>query len=215
VILLFEVAALIGLTIADMQGWVPVSRTPFLVLLAWVSLRLRGMAWREIGLRRPERWSAAVALGVGAGLAIEAFANFVTTPMIATVTGRPPELSDFQPLIGNLPLLLTLVAVNWVLAAFGEELAFRGYLLNRAGEVTGQSRLGWTVSLLAVSVFFGIGHATQGVTGIIQESLSGAWLGVLYLACGRTLTIPVVAHGVSNTLALILMYFGTYPGLRG
>jgi membrane protease YdiL (CAAX protease family) len=215
VILLFECAALLALTIADMQGWVPLSRTPFLVLLAWASLRLRRMRWRDIGLRRPERWGSAIALGVAAGVAIEAFADLVTTPMIAAVTGRPPDLTDFQPLIGNLPLLLILVAVNWVLAAFGEELAFRGYLMNRAADVTGDSRAGWAVSLIAVSVFFGIGHATQGVTGIIQESLSGAWLGVLFLACGRNLTIPIIAHGVSNTLALVLMYFGTYPGLTG
>lgn len=214
-ILLFECAALVALTIADVLGWVPLSRTPFLVLLAWVSLRLRGMAWRDLGLRRPERWRSAIALGVAAGLALEGFASLVTTPLIAAVTGRPPDLTDFQPLIGNAGLLLILVAVNWVLAAFGEELAFRGYLLNRAGDVTGHSWLGWTAALLAVSLFFGIGHATQGVTGIIQESLSGAWLGVLFLVCGRTLTIPIVAHGVSNTLALVLMYFGAYPGLSG
>ena len=117
-ILLFELAALAALTIADLQGWVPLSRTPFLILLAWVSLRLRRMAWRDIGLRRPERWASAIALGVIAGVAIELFANLVTTPMIAAVTGRPPDLSEFQPLIGNLPLLLILVAINWVLAAF-------------------------------------------------------------------------------------------------
>jgi membrane protease YdiL (CAAX protease family) len=87
--------------------------------------------------------------------------------------------------------------------------------MNRAADVTGHGAAGWGVSLIAVSVFFGIGHATQGLTGIVQESLSGALLGLLFLACGRTLTIPIIAHGVSNTLALVLMYFGMYPGLTG
>ena len=48
---------------------------------------------------------------------------------------------------------------------------------------------------------------------IVQESLSGCLLGVLFLANGRNLTVPIVAHGVSNSLALVLIYLNRYPGL--
>jgi membrane protease YdiL (CAAX protease family) len=45
------------------------------------------------------------------------------------------------------------------------------------------------------------------------ESIAGLALGGLYLAAGRNLTVPIVAHVASNTLAMILIYLGRYPGL--
>jgi membrane protease YdiL (CAAX protease family) len=212
-LLVAELAALVALTIADARGLVPLSRTPFLLLLCWASLRLRRLPWRNIGFARPPRLARAIAIGVVAGLAIELFAINITTPLIASVTGTPPDVSDLDGVVGNWQLLLIMLLVSWILAAFGEELAFRGYLMNRVADGFGRTRVAWIISLIVVSVFFGVGHGTQGVAGIVQESLSGCWLGVLFLASGRNLTVPIVAHGVSNTLALVLIYLNRYPGL--
>ena len=208
-----ELAALIALTVADARGLVPLSRTPFLLLLCWASLRLRRLPWRAIGFARPERMRGAVLVGIAAGVALELFAVTVTTPLIASVTGTPPDLSDFSGIVGNWQLLMLLLLLSWMLAAFGEEIAFRGYLMNRVADWLRRTRLAWFVSLVVVSVFFGIGHGTQGLTGVVQESLSGFLLGVLFLASGKNLVVPIVAHGISNTLALVLIYFGRYPGL--
>ena len=51
--------------------------------------------------------------------------------------------------------------------------------------------------------------------GAIQEGLSGLLLGILFLLTGRNLAVPIIAHGVSNTVAFVLIYFGRYPGLFG
>ena len=51
------------------------------------------------------------------------------------------------------------------------------------------------------------------MSGWIQEGLSGFLLGVLFSLAGRNLIVPIEAHGVSNTLAFILIYFGRYPGI--
>jgi uncharacterized protein len=212
-LLVGEFCALVALTIADFRGWVPLSRTPFLLLLCWASLRVRRLPWRAIGFTRPPRVGRAIAIGVVAGLAIELFAVNVTTPWIASLTGTPPDVSDLKEVVGNWKLLLIVLVVSWILAAFGEELAFRGYLMNRVADGFGRTHVAWIISLIVVSAFFGIGHGTQGVAGIIQESLSGFWLGVLFLANGRNLTVPIVAHGVSNSLALALIYVNRYPGL--
>ena len=208
-----ELCALVALTVADARGLIPLSRTPFLLLLCWASLRLRRLRWRDIGFARLPRMRRAIAIGIVAGLAIELFAINVTTPWIASLTGMPPDVSDLRDVVGNWRLLLILFVVSWILAAFGEELAFRGYLMNRVADGFGRTRVAWIISLVAVSVFFGIGHGTQGVAGIVQESLSGCWLGVVFLASGRNLTVPIVAHGVSNGLALVLIYLNRYPGL--
>jgi membrane protease YdiL (CAAX protease family) len=212
-LLVGELGALIALTIADARGLIPLSRTPFLLLLCWASLRLRQLSWRDIGFIRPPRMRRAIAIGLVTGVAIEVFAISVTTPWIASVTGTPPDVSDFRGVVGNWQLLLIVLPVIGILAAFGEEVAFRGYLMNRVADGFGCTRVGWIVSLVLVSVYFGIGHGTQGVAGIAQESLSGCWLGVSFLASGRNLTVPIVAHGVSNSLAFVLIYLNHYPGL--
>jgi membrane protease YdiL (CAAX protease family) len=210
---LAELAFLVALTVADSYGAVPLSRTPFLLVLGWISLRLRGLGWRDVGFRRPRNWPRALALGAVAGICFELFCTFVTLPLISRLTGRGPELSDFRPLVGNLRLVLLLLVPMWLLAAFGEELAFRGYLMNRVAGWLEGTRGAWLVSLVLVSAFFGWGHDTQGVTGIVQEGFAGLLLGLLYLGCGRNLGIPIVAHGVSNTLAFVLIYLDRYPGV--
>jgi membrane protease YdiL (CAAX protease family) len=202
-----------ALTLADFWGFVPLSRTPFLLFLAWASLRLRRLAWRDLGLTRPPRMVHVIGLGIAAGLGVELLAVHITTPLIVALTGVPPDLSDFRAVVGNVQLLLVFIVLSWILAAFGEELAFRGYLMNRLGGALGETPVAWVSSLIIVSLYFGLGHGTQGLSGIIQESLSGFWLGVMFLLSGRNLTIPIVAHGVSNTLAFVLIYFDRYPGL--
>jgi membrane protease YdiL (CAAX protease family) len=206
-----ELAAVAALTLGHER--VPLTATPFFLAVAWVSLRLRGLRFRDVGFEGPPSWPKAVLVGVAAGAALETFSTLVTVPALARLTGRPPDLSDFRPLVGNERLLALAVVASWLLAAFGEELVFRGYMLNRAVDVFGPTRAGWAAALLAVTVVFGYCHEEQGITGILQEGLAGLLLALLYLAARRNLAVPIVAHGVSNTIAFVLMYLGRYPGL--
>ena len=50
-------------------------------------------------------------------------------PMLRRVLSYPPDLSKFNDLVGNAKLLVIYLALNWVLAAFGEEMVWRGYAL--------------------------------------------------------------------------------------
>jgi len=192
---------------------VPVSSTPFFFILGWISLRLRRLRWRDVGFTRPRSWSRALALGVLAGVAMELFSTFVSVPFISHLTGDPPDLSNFRSMVGNVELLLFWLALNWTLVAFGEELVYRGYLMNRLAGIGGGSRGAWLLSLILVSALFGWGHGNQGLTGMLQEGFAGFLLGLIYLGCGRNLAVPIVAHGIANTLAFILIFFDRYPGV--
>ncbi len=208
-----EVATFVGVVVADAAGLVPITQTLFLLPLVWISLRLRREGWQTIGFSRPANFGRLVAVGVVIGIALELFAVFVTTPWISSWFGTEPDHSDLSAIRGNLPLLLFFLALSWILAAFGEEICFRGFLMERLARLFGGNRSSWIISLLLASALFGWGHTEQGISGWIQEGLSGLWLGVLFLASGRNLVLPIVAHGVSNTLAFILIYLGRYPGL--
>lgn len=205
----FAIVALIF--VADWKHMVPLSKTPFLLLLGWISIRLRGLRWRDLGLKRYRTWSRTLLLGCACGVAIELFELFISQPVLMKITGKPPDLSDFYPLIGNAKLLVLGLALAWTLAAFGEELVYRGYLMNRVTDLSSQTRASWIVSLLAVSLVFGLAHTYQELTGVVENAIDGFILGGIYLACRRNLMVPVIAHGVTDTVDLLLIYFGKYP----
>jgi membrane protease YdiL (CAAX protease family) len=208
-----ELGLVVSLVVADMHGHVFFSKTPFYLVLGWASLRLRRRGWRDVGFRVPAGWPRALALGAAAGIVQELFSFSVVEPGLARLFAKPADLSDFRPLVGNASLLLVVLAANWTLAAFGEELVYRGYLMNRVAGLAGGTAVAWAASLFVVSAVFGWGHVDQGVTGQVQAAFDGLILGLLYLASRRNLLVPIVAHGVSNTLAFVLIYLGRYPGL--
>lgn len=208
-----EIAFVVALIVADLHRLVPFSKTPFLLVLGWISLRMRGVGWRGVGFAAPRGWIRTITLGCLAGVAMELVSTFVSVPFLARLAGKPPDLADFRPLVGNPGLLLAALALNWTLAAFGEELVYRGYLMSRAADLGQGSRGAWLAGLVGISALFGWGHVDQGITGMVQESLAGLMLGALYLGARRNLALPIIAHGASNTLALVLIYFDRYPGV--
>ena len=211
--LTIEIAVFVAVVVADAYGLVPLTQTLFLVPLIWLMLRLSGERWSEIGFARPDNFGWAIGVGVLAGVLMELFAVYVTTPLISNFFGTEPDYSELKEIRGNLILLFIFLGLSWTLAAFGEEICFRGFLMKRLAQVFGESRVAWLAALLLSSVLFGWGHTEQGVSGWIQEGLSGLILGVLFLSAKRNLVVPIVAHGVSNTLAFVLIYLGRYPGL--
>jgi membrane protease YdiL (CAAX protease family) len=105
-----------------------------------------------------------------------------------------------------------MIALIWILAAFGEELVYRGYLMNRVADLGRGTGTAWVTSLILISAIFGLSHYSQGLTGIIEEGSDGLILGLIYLACRRNLAIPIVTHGVCDTIDIILLFLGKYPG---
>lgn len=198
---------------ADFRHLLFFSKTPYLLLFAWLSLWVRRLRWRDVGLSIFRDWKTTLAWGIAAGVLMEAFELFVSQPLLVRILGKNPDLEDFRPLIGNLKLTLLFIALAWTLAAFGEEMVYRGYLMNRVADLFNRTRRAWLISLIAVHVGFALAHAYQGLTGAIDEGLMGLLLGVIYLRTGRNLAIPIVAHGVADTVDFILMFFGKYPGM--
>ena len=212
-VLLVELLLVTALFAADAHHMVPFSKTPWLLLLGWGSLRLRGIRWQEIGFSIDSKWREYALAGVFAGIVIEALELFVTQPLLAKATGQLPDLSDFSDMVGNFYLLSRMLVATWVVFALGEELVWRGYVLNRLADLFGRNQGGWAVALVLCSVAFGEAHAYQGSIGVIENIIDGALLAGLYLACGRNLLAPVIAHGVTDTVDFLLIFSGHYPGV--
>ncbi len=209
-----EFAVVAGIFVADVYHHILLSKVPYLFLLGWASLRWRGLRWKDVGFARPRNWGMTLLFGVFAGVFIEAFELFISQPLLVRWTGKMPDLSDVLVVQGNMKLMLIYILLTWTLAAFGEELVYRGYLMNRVAGLFHGTRAAWIVSLVVISIIFGCSHIDQGATGMLENIWDGLLLGALYLACGRNLTAAIVAHGVTDTVDVLLMYWGKYPGMR-
>ena len=209
-----EFAIVPALFVADIYHHIFFSKTPYLFLLGWLSLRLRGLRWKDVGFSQPKSWRKAFLVGLAIGIAMELFELFVSQPLLTRWLGKGPDLSDFNSMVGNMKLLLIYLLLVWIVGALGEEIVYRGYLMNRVAGLFRNTRTAWIVSLVVVSVVFGCGHLDQGKTGMIENIWDGLLLGLLYLACGRNLAVPVIAHAFSDSLDFLLIYLGRYPGMH-
>jgi uncharacterized protein len=218
VLFIIEIVVIATTFYLDWMGILPVSKTPYLFLLGWISLRIRGLRWRDVGLQ----WSPApdwpltkiLIVGVAVGIGMEALELFATQPLLTKLLNKGPDLDEFRRLIGNTTLLIIAIVLAWVLAAFGEEMVWRGYSLNRVADVLGKSRSGWIASAILISLLFGLAHFPQGPTGVIENIIDGAILAGVYFATNRNLLAPIVAHGIQDTVDVLLIYLGHYPGLK-
>lgn len=209
-----EFAVLAGIYLADWTHHIYLSKIPYLFALAWLSLRLRGLRWGDVGFAWFHNWPTTVALGVMAGFGIEVVELFGTQPLFAVFFKEMPNLSAFDRVRGNIKWLAGSLALTWTLFAFGEELVFRGYLMNRVAGLFTSPRIGWAVALILANLVFGLSHFNQGPTGIAENFIDGMILGALYLACGHKLAVPIVAHGITDTLDFLLIFFHRYPGMH-
>ena len=191
----------------------PLGRGPWLLVLGWVSLYIRKIGWRGIGLTKYKSWGATLEIGLGCGVLLELFELFVSQPILVRLLGKQADLSKFHDLTGNLKLTGLYLLLAWIVAAFGEEMIYRGYLMNRVADLLNRTRTAWIVSLIVVHIVFGLAHRYQGWTGVFDEGLMGVLLAILYLSTGRNLAVPIVAHGVQDSIDLILIFGGKYPGM--
>ena len=197
---------------AGFAGVLPLSATPFLVVLGVVSLWLRGEGARAVGLALRSDWGRTALRGIGAGIVYQGFSLYIAEPALARLTGKLPDVSMFAPLTGNVHFLIISLAVAWTLAACGEEFVYRGYLLRRIAQALGDTRRASLGALMVTSVLFGAGHGYQGLSGVITAGLGGFAFGLLYLATGRNLWVSVIAHGTMDSIGFVLLFLGKYPG---
>jgi membrane protease YdiL (CAAX protease family) len=181
-----------------------------LFLVGWVSLRLRHMGWRDVGLKRPDKWLPTIGLALLIGVGYQFLDTLLISPVLQALTGQSIDLSQFSFLKGSLPALLLFIAITWTEAAFIEEMFFRGYFFNRLTDFTGNDRTGVIIALVVGSLIFGAAHFYQGITGVLDTFLAGLVLGLLYLFARRNLWLPILTHGIIDTLGFIILYKGLF-----
>jgi|SRR6185295_14043014 len=179
-----------------------------LSVLGLLSARLRNGGLSALGFRRPASWSRVVQIALAAAALRIALGELVISPLTERFwppAAAPPGADEITGSIKWATLALLIV---WTFAAFGEEIAYRGYLLRRAADVGRGSTAAYWIGMVIVSVLFGYGHYYKGPSGIVDSGVAGLILGAAFLLSGRNLWTSILAHGFIDTFAVVVAYFG-------
>ena len=167
-------------------GWVWLSHTP----------------WHEIGYVRPRNWIATAAAGLVLGVALKFLLNAIVMPLL----GADPINWAYHSWAGN---RAALPAAIWtcLMAGFGEETVFRGYMFERLGKLFPPSAGAKIAAVLITSVLFGLAHyRDQGITGAEQATITGLVFGTTFALTGR-IFLPMCIHAAYDLTALALIYW--------
>lgn len=177
---------------------------PTLVILALaaVSLRLRREGLASLGLRplAAPAGTAVRVLGLVAGWTV--LQLVLILPVLEHVTGRRQHLTELGEVHGDAALLAVLLLLTWTIAAFGEEIAYRGFIPTRVVGALGAGRLGQVVAVVGSSALFGLAHTEQGLVGVAVTFLDALFFTALRHHY-RSLWAAILAHGFSNTIGLV------------
>ena len=184
------------------------NEVPILVVFGLLSTRLRDRGWAAMGFSRPASWTRTIQIAVAAAALRIVLGEYVIDP----ITSRfwPPAVAPAlaSDIPGNTRMAALALLIVWTFAAFGEEIAYRGYLLGRAADLGGRSPAAYLAGVVLVSILFGYGHFYKGPSGIVDSGVAGLILGVAFLVSGRNLWVCILAHGLIDTFGVVAIYCG-------
>jgi len=153
-------------------------------------------SFASIGLRNPDGWTVPIGLGLAlfSHYVLVWAGSFIVTKFHLPTGGA----SNAALAIDTSPLWYRILIVTR--GGFGEEVIFRGYLIERIEELTRSRILAGTVSV----VVFSLAHlAYWGWTPLVFVTLAGILLTVVY-QWRRDLWSNIIGHWLADALPVLL-----------
>ena len=176
-----------------------------LSVLAAILLIRTGVPIRRLGFTLAVRPWHVIALAL-LGVAVIQLSSWSLTPVWEFLFGAGRDLTRFADVTGSPGALVQLLVLNWTVAAFGEELAFRILLMRGIAYALGDGRKAFAIALVLQAIVFGFIHAYQGPAGIAGSTISGLVYGGLTLAARGSIWPAAIAHGLNNTIGIMAVY---------
>jgi hypothetical protein len=184
------------------------NEVPILFVLGLLSFRLREGGWSAMGFKRPASWVRIVLIALAAAVLRLALGEFVIDPLTSRFWPPAALPAMAAGITGNPKSAILALLLVWTFAAFGEEISYRGYLLGRAADLGRRSTAAYWGAMVLASVLFGFGHYYKGPSGIVDSGVAGLILGAAYLLSGRNLWACILAHGLIDTVGVVILFFG-------
>jgi len=159
-----------------------------------------------LGFKRPTNLLKTIGISLGFAVCMILLSYFILLPIIQGFTGQPINLEAFDQLKGNPNILVTNLALGWIIGGLMEETIFRGFMLSAFMRHL-PNRIGILIGLIFSSSLFGYMHAYQGISGQILVGLMGLILGIIYVVYKRNLWFVIFTHGFVNTISMLMVYY--------
>ncbi len=212
-LILATMASWIGENPLRSQGVVAVGNVTMLLLI-WGGLKLRGESWSDIGLtfRSVSLQGALKIFGLSlivCAIASVAFIMAGLLPIGSTGIPASPDFSQYDYLRNNIGWLLLSLASVYLVSSFGEEVVYRGFLINRISQLGGGTKLATLLAVVLSSIIFGLIHYTWGPMGMIQTGFMGLAMALCYVTLKKRLWILIIAHAYMDTFLLVQLYMAS------
>jgi len=177
---------------------------PLSAILILIWTKISDTPWRQIGYVRPRSWGKTIAIGIVFGVSLK----FVMKALVMPLFGAPPINQAYQFVTGNPAVIPLMIYSMIVIAGFGEETFFRGWMFERLAKVFGQG--GWAriaIVLITSILFASVHYPEQGVPGLTQALMTGLIFGSIFAITGRIFML-MIAHATFDLTALWMIYYG-------
>jgi membrane protease YdiL (CAAX protease family) len=176
-----------------------------LTALAAILLIRNGVPIRRFGFALPVRPWTIIPLAL-LGVAVLQLSNVLLAPIWEHAFGTGRDLTRFSEVAGSFGALVQLLALNWTVAAFGEEVAFRIVLMRGLAYSLGDGPKAIAIALVLQAIIFGLIHSYQGPAGVVGSAVSGLVFGAITLAARWSIWPAAIAHGLNNTIGILEVY---------
>ena len=206
--MVWNLVTVVELIMAALVIWLDLF-IPTLVILAVcaISMLVRKERLSALGFKKLDRPLMAVGFIFLAILGWTLVQLGLIMPVMNHLTGTTQDLSAFEDIKGNVGKLIILLIATWTLAAFGEEIVYRGYLQARVSSLFSDGRVGIIAAVAITSALFGLAHTEQGVIGVVVTFFDAIVFSIIKLRLDGNLWGSILAHGLSNTIGIVAFFF--------
>jgi len=178
-----------------------------LVVATW-RMRVRGVTWNELGLRKPDNlWKT---LGIAALILAATMISLIAFNILidhlpfslAPDTSSESAVSKFGDLKGNWGHFFLIIPFI-LLESMLEELLDRGFLMNWIERVFSMTSFATVIAVILQAVIFGFRHSHDLSERSITVGLIGLVMGIAYVKFGRNLWPLIIAHCLLNAGSMI------------
>jgi len=190
-------------------GHLPMYAYPFVVLgVIWVYLNFNGESFTSIGFRFADLKWRAFYIGGAVGVLYAVFNFYLLGPFITHLGFKHPNLSDFAYLKHNMVSYLLLILLAAVLVIPFEEIAFRGFILNRLKNIFGDKGSVFSASGIMASILFALYHWQEGWGAVIAIFIFALVITAVYRYFKGNLWYPIFFHIGYDVFMLTMIWLG-------
>jgi membrane protease YdiL (CAAX protease family) len=176
---------------------------PFGAVLVLLWAERSRTPWPEIGYVRPVRWVRSLAIGIPFGTAFKLLMKTIVMPLF----GAPSTNQTYHYLVGNRAALPAMLFTMIVIAGFGEETVYRGYMFERLSKLFGSGKSARASIVLITAGLFGLLHYhDQGLAGAEQAAITGLVFGTIFAVTGE-IWMLMFAHAAFDLVSVAIIYW--------